>query len=92
MVTLADGNRKTLVPGGTSPHYLATSNGAGHLIYTNKGTLFAIPFDPERLETQGTAVPILDDVAYTRRSAPLSLMSPEMARWSTAGAARQRPG
>ncbi|MGH9593014.1 MAG: hypothetical protein ACRD5L_07970, partial [Bryobacteraceae bacterium] len=64
VVTLADGRRKTLVPGGTSPRYLATSKGIGHLVYTNKGTLFAIPFDPERLETRGTAVPILDDVAY----------------------------
>ena len=37
---------------------------SGHLVYTNKGTLFAIPFDVDRLETRGTAVPILDDVAY----------------------------
>jgi Tol biopolymer transport system component len=64
VVTLANGNRKTLVPGGTSARYLPTSNGTGHLVYTNKGTLFAIPFDPDRLETRGTAVPILDDVAY----------------------------
>ena len=64
VVTLADGKRKTLVPGGTSPHYLATSSGAGHLIYTNKRTLFAIPFDLDSLETRGTALPILDDVAY----------------------------
>jgi serine/threonine-protein kinase len=64
VVTLADGHRKTVVPGGTSPRYLATSNGTGHLVYATKGTLFAIPFDPERLETHGTAVPILDDVAF----------------------------
>ena len=49
---------------GNFPLYLATSPGAGHLVYANKGTLFAIPVDPERLETHGTAVPILDDVAY----------------------------
>jgi serine/threonine-protein kinase len=30
----------------------------------NKGTLFAIPFDLERLEMRGTAVLVLDDVAY----------------------------
>jgi serine/threonine-protein kinase len=34
------------------------------LIYVNKATLFAIPFDLEKLETHGTAVPVLDDVAY----------------------------
>jgi hypothetical protein len=35
------------------------------LIYTNRGTLFAIAFDVNRLETRGTAVPILEDVAYS---------------------------
>lgn len=33
------------------------------MIYTNHGTLFVIPFDVNRLETRGTAVPMLDDVA-----------------------------
>jgi hypothetical protein len=53
--------------GGQSPRYLATSNGAGHLVYLNKATLFATPFDPDKLETRGTAVPVLDDVAYNGR-------------------------
>ena len=64
VVTLADGHRKTLVPGGTSARYLATANRSGYLVYTNKETLFAVPFDVDRLETRGTAVPVLDDVAY----------------------------
>jgi serine/threonine-protein kinase len=34
------------------------------LVYVNKATLFAIPFDLDKLETRGTAVPVLDDVAY----------------------------
>ena len=63
VMTLADHHRKTLSRG-TSPRYLATSNGAGYLVYFNKGTLFAIPFDPDKLETHGTALPILDDVAF----------------------------
>ena len=33
-------------------------------VYTNKATMFAVPFDLERLETRGTAVAVLDDVAY----------------------------
>jgi Tol biopolymer transport system component/predicted Ser/Thr protein kinase len=57
--SFADHRRKTVVRGGTNACYLPS----GHLIYTNKGTLFAIPFDLDRLETRGTAVPILDDVA-----------------------------
>jgi hypothetical protein len=66
VLSLPDRHRKTLVRGGTSPHYVASSNGAGHLIYSNKGTLFAIPVDLKRLETRGAAVPVLDGVAYER--------------------------
>jgi serine/threonine protein kinase/Tol biopolymer transport system component len=62
--SFADRRRKTLVPGSTFARYLPS----GHLIYTNKGTLFAIPFDADRFETRGTAVPILDDVAYDPQS------------------------
>ncbi len=68
VVTLADGHRKTLVPGGTSARYLPTANGDGHLVYTNKGTLFAVPFDLDRLQVRGTAAPVLDDVAYSALS------------------------
>jgi serine/threonine protein kinase len=64
VLTLADRRRKIVARGGASPRYVATSSGAGHLIYVNKATLFAIPFDLEKLETHGTAVPVLDDVAY----------------------------
>jgi serine/threonine-protein kinase len=63
VLTLADGRRKVLARGGHSPHYLPSSNGTGHLVYTNRATLFAIPFDPATLETRGTAVPVLDDIA-----------------------------
>jgi len=63
VLTLADHHRKTVSRVGTSPHYLATSNGTGYLVYLNKATLFAVPFDLDKLETRGTALPILDDVA-----------------------------
>ena len=62
--TPADRRRKILVRGGSSPRYVAAPDGAGYLIYVNKATLFAVPFDLDKLETRGTAVPILDDVAY----------------------------
>jgi serine/threonine protein kinase len=64
VVTLADGHRKTIVREGTAARYVATSNRSGHLLYSKKGTLFAVPFDLDRLETRGTAVPILDDIEY----------------------------
>jgi serine/threonine-protein kinase len=60
VVSLRDHVRKVLLQGGTSPYYLPS----GHLVYANKGTLFAIPFDLDRLETRGTAVPVLDGIAY----------------------------
>jgi serine/threonine-protein kinase len=64
VLTLADRRRKILVRGGQSPRYLATASGTGHLVYVNKASLFAIPFDADKLETRGPAVPVLDDVAY----------------------------
>jgi len=63
VMTLADRQRKTVSRGGTSPRYLATSNGGGHLVYVNRTTLFAVPFDMDKLETSGTALPIVEDVA-----------------------------
>jgi eukaryotic-like serine/threonine-protein kinase len=61
---LSDRHRKTLVRGGTYPHYVSAPNGAGYLLYSHKGTLLAVPFNLSRLETRGTAVPVLDGVAY----------------------------
>jgi eukaryotic-like serine/threonine-protein kinase len=58
--SFAERRRKTVVRGVANPYYLPS----GHLIYTNKATLFAIAFDGNKLETRGTAVPILDNVAY----------------------------
>ncbi len=62
VVTLADHRRKVLVRGGTSPHYLPT----GHLIYTNKSTLFGVPFDLDKLEVRGAAVPLVSDIASSQ--------------------------
>ncbi len=62
--SLAGRRRKTLVRGGTSAHYVSGPDGVGYLVYTKKATLFAIAFDLERLETRGTAVPVLDGIAF----------------------------
>ena len=56
--------RRAVARGGHSPRYLPAPGGSGYLVYTNRAALFAIPFDLETLETRGTAVRILDDVAY----------------------------
>jgi Tol biopolymer transport system component/predicted Ser/Thr protein kinase len=72
-VSLADGRRKTLRQGGTFGRYLPASKGSGHLIYVNRGTLFAVPFDPAALEVRGSAVPILEQVAYGALNGPAKL-------------------
>ena len=60
VMSLADHRTKTLVRGGTFGRYLPS----GHLVYVNRGTLFAVPFDVERLEVHGTPAPVLDQVGY----------------------------
>ncbi len=58
---LRTGTHKVLLRGGSHGHYVAS----GHLVYIAAGTLRAIPFDPTRLETHGTAVPVLPRLATT---------------------------
>jgi Tol biopolymer transport system component len=60
VMSLADHHRKTLVRGGTFGRYLPS----GHLIYMNRGTLFAALFDLDRLEVRGTPTPVLDQIGY----------------------------
>jgi protein kinase-like protein/WD40 repeat protein len=61
VMSLADHRRKTLVRGGTFGRYLPS----GHLVYVNRGTLFAVSFDVDRLEVHGTPAPVLDQIGYT---------------------------
>jgi serine/threonine-protein kinase len=60
VTSLADHRTRTLVRGGTFGRYLPS----GHLVYVNRGTLFAVPFDLDRLEVRGTPAPVLDQVGY----------------------------
>jgi serine/threonine-protein kinase len=60
VMSMADHRRKTL-RGGTFGRYLPS----GHLVYVNRGTLFALPFDVDRLELRGAPAPVLDAVGYS---------------------------
>jgi hypothetical protein len=61
-LSLADGSRKGLVRGGTYGRYLSRR----YLTYVNQGTLFAVPFDADRMEIQPrAAVPVLNDIVYS---------------------------
>ena len=64
VLTLKDRRRKVVARGGVFPQFVGQLGSPGHLIYLNKATLFAIPFDPDKLETRGTPAAILDDVAF----------------------------
>jgi len=61
--SLTTGVIKTVVRGGYFGRYLRTNSRMGHLVYVHEGTLFAVPFDPAKLELRGAAVPVLEDVA-----------------------------
>ena len=63
VLQFSTGQTKTLLHGGYWPRYLATSGDTGHLVYMHEGTLYAVGFDPQRLEIRGTPVPLLDDIA-----------------------------
>jgi Tol biopolymer transport system component/predicted Ser/Thr protein kinase len=52
------GERRNLIPRGTSPHYALS----GHLVYVQGGSLMAVPFDPQRLTVAGAAVPVVEGV------------------------------
>jgi serine/threonine-protein kinase len=58
--SLTSHERKTLVKGNAA-RYLPT----GHLVFARGGVLFAVPFDPKRLETRGSPVPVLEGVLRT---------------------------
>jgi eukaryotic-like serine/threonine-protein kinase len=87
-VQLETGERRTLVRG-FGARYLPT----GHLVYTQGGTLMAVPFDAARRELTGTPVAIRSDVMQVvrlRNSAATSLV-PQIA-FSQSGSMAYVPG
>ncbi len=62
--SLASGARTTLIEGGSDARYLPT----GHIVYALGGSLFAIPFDLERLQVTGGSTPVVAGVRRTARS------------------------
>jgi len=60
VLNLRTGEQRVLLEGGSNPRYAPT----GHLIYARGRSLFAVPFDPERLQLKGTPSPVLEDVSW----------------------------
>jgi serine/threonine-protein kinase len=57
--------QRNLVQGGTYPSYAPT----GHLIYAQGATLMAAPFDLERLQIRGAAVPMIEGLVVAQNGA-----------------------
>ncbi len=57
-VLLETGERKVVYRGGTYPRYASS----GHLLYAREATLFAMPFDADRIESTGELNPVLEGV------------------------------
>ena len=81
---LATGRRTVLVNGGTDARVLPT----GHLAYYREATLFAMPFDEERLMVTGGPVPVQQGI----QQALANLSGAAQAAWSDAGAMAFVPG
>ena len=62
--SLSDGSTKVLIRGGHFGRYVPS----GHLLYVHDGTLFAVPFDLDHLETTGPPVPAVEHVSVVARS------------------------
>lgn len=62
-VKLTTGERKILVKQGTDAHYLSS----GHLVFMRGGVLMAVPFDADKLEVMGAAVPVVENVLENPR-------------------------
>jgi len=58
VVNLETGARKRVHSGGAFARYVPS----GHIVYVNRGTLFAVPFDLGSLETTGNPAPVVQNV------------------------------
>ena len=58
VVILETGDRKVVQSGGSYGRYVPS----GHLVYVHETTLFAVPFDLDRLEAVGQPVPVVQNI------------------------------
>ena len=56
---LDNGERKVIIDGGCDARYVST----GHLVYVRGTSLYAVPFDPEKLEVRGQPVEVATGIA-----------------------------
>jgi Tol biopolymer transport system component/tRNA A-37 threonylcarbamoyl transferase component Bud32 len=73
VLDLTTGIYQVLFAGGTQARYAAS----GHIVYVASGTLRAVPFDLDRLEVSGRAVPVVDGVLSKQSAAASFTISPD---------------
>ena len=59
---LDTGERRLLVENGVHPHYVTS----GHIVFGRDDSIWAVPFDVERLEMTGEPFPLVEDVQNLR--------------------------
>ncbi|MGC9951858.1 MAG: protein kinase [Bryobacteraceae bacterium] len=60
VLDLKTGAARVLANAGSGGRYVPT----GHLVYVRGGTLFAVPFDLERLAVTGSETPVIEGISY----------------------------
>ena len=60
VLNLRTREQRVLLEGGSNARYAPS----GHMVYARAGSLFAVPFDPERLQVKGSPVPVVDGVSW----------------------------
>jgi len=61
VLDLDTGEQRVVLEGGMSARY----SPSGHLVYARAGSLFAVPFDADRLEVTGAPIAVLDGVSMS---------------------------
>ncbi|HET9387588.1 MAG TPA: protein kinase [Gemmatimonadales bacterium] len=79
--SLGTGDRHNL-GSGTHPRYIST----GHVVYARGNVLYAVPFDPVRLEPLGKPTVVLQGIGETRESAAVALSDSGSIAYLPAGA------
>jgi len=59
VLNLESGTRKILVRGGGRGHYVSS----GYLVYASRTSLYAVPFNPKRLELSGDPIQVASDLS-----------------------------
>jgi serine/threonine-protein kinase len=73
VLSLATGERRVLLEGGTNPRYAAS----GHIVFARAGAILAAPFDLSRLEVTGPPVTVIEGIRIEEWGAAQFALSPE---------------